>query len=58
MMRAQPYRQGAREPSPVLDAMRRGRTFAGQNPMDQQREFQRRSRLALLMSAALGNVRR
>jgi hypothetical protein len=38
--------------------MRRGSTFMGQNPMDQQRMLQRRSRLALLMSAAAANVRR
>lgn len=60
-MQAQPYRSRpgvGREVSPVLDAMRRGRTFMGQNPMDQRRELQRRSRLAVLMSAALANVRR
>jgi hypothetical protein len=57
--RAQPYRDFAARPaSPVLDAMRRGTTFMGQNPMDQQRALQRRSRLALLMSAAAANVRR
>jgi hypothetical protein len=57
--RAQPYRDfQARPASPVLDAMRRGTTFMGQNPMDQRRQLQRRSRLALLMSAAAGNVRR
>jgi hypothetical protein len=57
--RAQPYRDFAARPaSPVLDAMRRGTTFMGQNPMDQQRQLQKRSRLALLMSAAMANVRR
>lgn len=55
----QPYRNTlARPASPVLDAMRRGRTFGGQNPMDLRRELQRRTRLAQLMSAALVNVRR
>lgn len=53
---SQPYR--AQPASPVLDAMRRGRTFTGQNPMDWRRMLQQRSRLAALMSTAGVNVRR
>lgn len=37
----QPYRKGARNPSPALTAMTRGRTFSGHNPMDLQRNAQR-----------------
>lgn len=36
----QPYRKGARNPSPALTAMLRGRDFAGGNPMDAQRRVQ------------------
>lgn len=36
--RTQPYRKGqARQPGRVLDAMKRGRTMFGQNPMDVSR---------------------
>lgn len=37
-MQAQPYRKGAREPGPALDAMKRGRTLQGYNPKDAERD--------------------
>lgn len=38
-MQAQPYRKGSgqREPGPAFDAMKRGRTADGHNPMDLRR---------------------
>lgn len=35
--KTQPYRKGARQPGAALDAMRRGATAGGLNPMDVQR---------------------
>lgn len=37
----QPYRQGAREPGPALDAMLRGRDSQGHNPKDLERAMVR-----------------
>jgi hypothetical protein len=49
--RSQPYRDAlGRAPSPVLSAMLAGRTFWGQNPMDQRREMERRARLSQLLA--------
>lgn len=36
----QPFRKGARQPSPALEAMTRGRDFQGGNPQDAQRRVQ------------------
>lgn len=36
----QPYRRGARQPGPALNAMLKGRTSAGYNPMDAKRNVQ------------------
>lgn len=42
----QPYRKGARNPSPALTAMTRGRSFSGNNPQDLTRAVQRMMRAA------------
>ena len=39
-MQYQPFRKGARQPGPALDAMRRGRTASGLNPADVTRATQ------------------
>lgn len=53
---SQPYRQGGTRPQgPALAAMLGGRTLFGQNPMDAQREIERRQRLSQLLAARLGS---
>lgn len=58
--RAQPYRKmPGRQPSPVLAAMRRGRSALRANPMDVRRQLERRrAEFARRMSARRSTLAR
>jgi hypothetical protein len=45
-MQYQPFRKGARQPGPALDAMRRGRSASGMNSADITRAVQRMMRIS------------
>jgi hypothetical protein len=58
--RQQPYRDGqsTRAPGPTLDAMRRGRTAGGLNPMDNKRALAKKGTLARKLMRLWGNAGR